>query len=388
MARRYSLFLDTGSSRGALYNHTGQSLTDGINGAGTNMVGGWSRDFTCCGFAGPSGRPISRTNELSFIVADGRVLRSGSLDSESDPYEADFDTDEEPSDNDQLVQDGDDYIGIKGLHVRLSALRPAIVDSAVYAQDAADGELVQVSSLVNWLDALRDVPDEALNPDLVDFGPRWQHLRVPIHWALYKVPVQPTSAPKLQEMVANNSNAPVTVEGLLSYGPFGMLSRMYGTTYAATNYVRLWDMAKGIRLVDKGEAEVPFDLSFYDNTQPQPDDRVDSDIVEMDITSDPSHHLPNTAGVRGSNFHLSFRSRRFISLRPDEVLIFHVCTGRARLTRDEEDSAYTIMGPAGSPTDSDEPDRVRAGGPLLSWYRWTAGAWHYDSPPRRRTRRR
>ena len=43
--------------------------------------------------------------------------------------------------------------------------------------------------------------------------------------------------------------------------------------------------------------------------------------------------------------------------------------------------------------EAEQQARFGADGAVLwragnSWYRWTAGAWHYDSPPRRRTRRR
>lgn len=391
--KRYTNFLDTGSDRAALYNHRGDNLTDGLPGAGTDMVGGWSRDFSALfledfGIDQTNAWP-SYTNELSFIVADGRLLHSATLQQESDPYAADFDDDDEPDDRHSIVQAGEDYVGIRRLHIRLMAAMPDFTDAGMWLHSGEDGSMTYSDTLAAYLDAELAAVDEG--GDVDSWQRRYEHLRVPLHWRLYKVPVASTGAPKLATMVASNSATPTVIGGQLAWGPYGMLKAMYGREYAADHQVRLWDQDGSLPTVARGESELTFTHGHMTNTTAGPNERVDIDVLDVETTHDPIYERNSVLSL-GRNYHLVLRTGRFIEVKPDELLVFQASTGRARLSYVAPAGGaptHSIMGPV-VPTDPDEgedTDRLRAGGPMLAWYGWQAGAWYYDSRPRRSRRR-
>lgn len=174
----------TGLSRGRVYNDTKSNLTTFPEGAGNNMVGSWSRDYS-----GLSGNSVLYAGEFSAIIADGRTMLNFD-DSDSD---ADTEEDEDSVDQGALCRPGDRSCHISEAEVEFTVGAPSWEDAGVWSWSSTqtDSAFIYESTLAEWLDDQNIGVDEAPIGDHDLWWTFMDYLRIPWHMAIYRVHTNP-----------------------------------------------------------------------------------------------------------------------------------------------------------------------------------------------------
>lgn len=309
----YSLIHRTGIGRGRVYNAVGDNLTAAAAGAGTYMVGPWVMDYASLNATNTE----NYDREFSGIIMDGRQLSTGSAGDDDIAYN-DFDEDEDLSDRGSIIGRDTKGASLQSVQVKLTIVGPTFEDARVWLIDNNDGTETDKARLDQWLDSESVLPTDGL------WHPMRHALRVPLYWAIYKVKLGPNYE-SLAEMIVENSSIPAIQTGMMTQGPLGMLTALYGVLYAAGHATRLHEpgmlvpVARGYRLLS------------YDGAND--DDAADPDYVFGDEvgTDDTLGIIDSPAQrARGRLYHLTMRCKS-VRAKPDEILIWHVHTAPVRV---------------------------------------------------------
>lgn len=347
MARNaYTTISRTGTSRGKVYNGSGDNLTAYPAGAGNVTVGTWQRDFSTL-----AGGTWNYDGEFSGILADGRLLARGGQDQYDLP---DFDGDEGASDRGSVLVEGDKWAHITSAHVRLMLTCPLFSDAGTWLMDASgETPLIEPNvpdfQLDTWLDKSLILDWEWPDPDTPSLGPlrnkTWdaiRHwLRVPINWAVYRVPLAASQYEGYAEWINENGYPGTAINASpMAYGPFGMLTAMYGLVYARTHSTKLWELSEGLKPIVRGELDVPYAAYGYDEQFSGPDVMYG---VALNDDPPPTSKAVTTGGVldtpaqraRGRIIELNIQVPD-MEVRENEIIVWHVQTGITRLRAQDE----------------------------------------------------
>lgn len=326
----------TGLQRGRVYDNLGANITEDPEGAGNDEVGSWSRDYS-----GLTGNSNLYGGEFSGIIADGRAMQQNAY-ADEDMLFPDFDQDEQIDTGTSFIDNTRSGGVIHELNIRLALGVPSYFDAGVFSVDPTDGTIEFIEELSTWLDNANSNP--LIEPaDTFVNNPWWtlrHFLRVPLHFAVYVVPASTPPWEGHADMLENNGMGVLQGQApQLTHGPWGMLAQMHGSAFADDNYVRLWEPCDGIRFLHRRDVDM-----HYGSTMEGDDfsvgDTVDPDVIGTDVDADevgaPAQQemLDSPAQrARGQNFWLRLKTRARYRCKPDEVLVWHLQTGWARLEK-------------------------------------------------------
>lgn len=330
-----TLIARTGLSRGRLYNGVGDNITQYPAGAGEDNVGFWSRDYSYL-----AGNTVLWDGEFSAVLMDGRILSQGGNDlapwNQSLP---DFDEDENMADRGSVLNFGDKAGLIKGMRIHMDFLCPTFTDAGAWEVDSSMGTIdaTLLNPLGTYLDSLSTPSYEGVMIDnagaeqdvFSNVHTQARHyLRVPIHWAVYRVPLGPVY--EGQDEFIRSAGGDSTGAAQLTYGPFGLLTAWHGVLYAAAHAVRLWEPSDGVKFVARGEFEVPY--AAFLNGESDPDMVFGLGLDGADQFAQQGGGMLDTPAQRsrGRIIKIDLKLPQDVRARPDEVLIFHIQTGLAR----------------------------------------------------------
>lgn len=350
------LIVRTGQNEGAAYNGNGTNLTESPTGHANFNVGSYWYDF-----AGLLGAGRFYSGEFTIILADGTKSEPQSDQDSDDGFDG-FDTDEEgleDEDDASLVRQ-DHTTVVTNISISLRCGFPsysdAVVYNTVYDEDTGatngviDSELMDLDT---WLDAQSTTPAEVT----LDADHWWvlrAYLRWSMHWAIYKVKVARPGGEGLADDVAQSELGPGGTMSILEdndtynlapmYGPAGYLKATGADDIGEAEMAFEWHEAKWVRL---WELELPMRYEFrgdigglpyaapttqYNNANiAAPWQGVEMDPLDADATATGTQEDTPDVRSNGREFLLNIRKRCNIHVGPDEVLLFQMQSGRARL---------------------------------------------------------
>lgn len=336
-----------GLSRGRVYNGSGDNITDSPPGAGNIQVGPWDRDYSVL-----CGNTYMYDGEFSGIIADGRLLTRGAQD--IGPFGVDFDTDENPADRGSVIVEGDKGAIVKGLRLHLQFLCPIFHDAAVWETHddiAMGGPTWQIKEYLDVaLDEMAYGAAEGVLTDNPANETNWtydvwdeirHYLRVPIYIAVYRLSPVPVIEGAQEYTRENAGIGDFLSASPMQYGPLGMLTALYGATYAATHRVDISDESPDFKPIFRDELEVPYaawgsSSGILGNANQAGPDQVLNYYIGPgtdDNVWTPSGGMLDTPAqrARGRVVDIDLKLGHDMRVGPGEMLVWHVQTGRVRI---------------------------------------------------------
>lgn len=375
-----TLLFRTGLSRGDAYTGTGQNLTSNPEGAGNYQVGGFYLDYSSIfptsrvdddlGEAQPLGTyTMNWDTEFSFVLADGRNLVSANNYTDPDDIsfgDVDEDSDDGPAEF-SVVPPGTNWATIDRIEVDLWIVPPDRYSSAsVYKTDLSMSHPVEGTGvpLYSYLDALHVPTVEGFGGDYwVAF---FRQLRWPLHWALLRVPCMGVDEGDALADEENDTDATIRPSRPTPFGgPRGLMAAQGGFSTVesggeaesfVTSDLRLWEPETGTGFIRRG-VEI---LNFTDEGSPTNQGDNISNVAggsvmhDIDFVDDPPvpdvdsfQYNPGPFQGPGNIIHLRYTFKTDIRVRPNELIVFMIQSGRVRLSLLIEDNtpvASVIMG--------------------------------------------
>lgn len=397
----------TGLSRGDAYTGTGQNLTSNPEGAGNYQVGSFYLDYASL-FAtveeGPTGGvydPVGTytmnwDTEFSWIIADGRNLTSAN--NYTDPDDIVFgDVDEDSEDGPaefSVVPPGTNWATIDRIEIDLYIVPPdRYVSAYVYPTDQSFSHPVPGDevSLADWLDRMVSYGEEAASIANYWAG-FWRQLRWPLHWALLRVPCMGNDEGAAIADEENDVDSVILPSRPVPFGgPRGLMAAQggfstvdsTGSESAVSTDLKLWEPEAGTNFIRRGVEILNFtdegstnnigdDINF-----PQNSPAVMGDVDFIDDPPIPDldnfEYIPGPHQGPGNLIHLRYTFKTDIKVRPNELIVFMIQSGRARLNLIVEEGVPVGSMIMGSPNTFNPACRH---GPAYTLVHHTVTAYH------------